>query len=273
MQAELRACGVNKIGCLHITSWDADHCAEVDLEETLAKLNPAKIEYPGYPPHTETAEKCLGRILSFKERNPACVVQRVDPPYIKSLEPAESWGYHDIFYHPKYLSEDSNNNSTVKLFRTGCFNIASLGDVEDVGISSYLRNHRAFREEVDIMILAHHGADNGFTTSAFLRSVQPSVAIASSNYDSQFEHPKPEIRELLHKYQIPLYTTKTGDVVIVSVPPHTRRYKIVNLMADSEELSSTTELVTKKSEKLGHNLDTVRNIFTGRRPPFTSFGL
>jgi competence protein ComEC len=42
------------------------------------------------------------------------------------------------------------------------------------------------------MILAHHGADNGFTTKSFLAHIDPALAICSSDYDN----PREEIREL-----------------------------------------------------------------------------
>lgn len=156
----------------------------------------------------------------------------------------------------------------MKLFRTGSFNVASLGDVESVAISASLRTYKSFYSEIDVMILAHHGADNGFTTSSFLKKVQPTIAVCSSNYDNKFEHPKKEIRELLNKQRIPIYTTKTGDIIVVSLPPHTTKYKIFNLISDSTKLSSEATFTTKKSKKLVHNLDTVKNIFEGNRRPF-----
>ena len=38
--------------------------------------------------------------------------------------------------------------------------------------------------EVDVLILAHHGADNGFTTTDFLRAVNPKVAICACDWDN-----------------------------------------------------------------------------------------
>lgn len=268
---ELDKCGLSKINCLHITSWDADHCAKKDLEDILATFEPRKIEYPGYDPHTDTAEECLEIITAYKTKNKDKIVVKVDPPYIKSLEDAHTWGYKNILFHPKYMSDNSNDNSTVKLFRSGSFNVASLGDVESVDISAALRTYKSFYSEIDVMVLAHHGADNGFTTSSFLKKVQPTIAVCSSNYDNKFEHPKQEIRELLNKYQIPIFTTKTGDIVIVSLPPHTTKYKVFNLISGSTKLSSETIFTSKKSKKLDHNLDTVRNIFKGNKRPFKGF--
>jgi competence protein ComEC len=269
---ELEICGTSRVGVLHITSWDADHCAVNDLKEILKRYRPSRIEYPGYPPKTETAEECLVLIRGYRtlmqSAGVAASIQQIDPPYVNSLHPAEALGYRDIVYHPKYLSETSNNNSTVKLFRTGCFNVASLGDVEDNMISARLSNCPVFNSEVDAIILAHHGADNGFTTNRFLRAVRPTVAICSADYDNQFDHPREEIREMLNKYGIPLFTTKTGDVALQSLAPHTHAYRLINLKADSTERSSERVFKSKKSAKLRHNLDTVRGVYASTRKPF-----
>ncbi len=269
---ELEICGTSRVGCLHITSWDADHCAVNDLKGILKRYRPHKIEYPGYPPKTETAEECLELIRCYRtlmqKEGVTIPIQRIDPPYVNALNPASALGYRDIVYHPKYLSEKSNDNSTVQLFRTGCFNVASLGDVENNMISARLSKCRVFNSEVDVMILAHHGADNGFTTSRFLRTVRPTVAICSSDYDNQYDHPREEISELLDKYGIPRFTTKTGDIALQSLAPHTHTYRLINLKADSTERSSEREFKSKKSAKLQHNLDTVRGVYASSRKPF-----
>ena len=74
------------------------------------------------------------------------------------------------------------------------------------------------------MILAHHGADNGFTTKNFLRHLEPSLAICSADYDNQYDHPRQEIRDLLVEEGIPLMTTKTGDVIVQA---HRRSHRAV----------------------------------------------
>jgi competence protein ComEC len=279
---EMEICGVSRPACLHITSWDTDHCARKELEEILDRYRPVRIEYPGYEPASDTAKECRMLILGYPKRvartalvqsggqaHPTVVVQRVDPPYIASLSAAEALGYRDIVYGPYVIVPDNNNdNSTLKLFRTGSFNVASLGDAENNFISARLSNCRIFASEVDVMMLAHHGADNGFTTQRFLRVTKPTIAICSSNYDNEYEHPKPEIREMLKKHDIPLYTTKTGDVAVQSVFPHTDTYRVINLKADSTEISSVATYKTKKSKKLANNLDTLRNLYVPAKRPY-----
>jgi competence protein ComEC len=108
------------------------------------------------------------------------------------------------------------------------------------------------------MVLAHHGADNGFTTKKFLTHLEPTLAICSADYDNQYDHPRDEIRELLHEQGIRLMTTKTGDVIVRSIGDHTGRYQAVNLIGKNAAESSRVEFVSKKSGILDANGDTLR---------------
>lgn len=261
---ELKICGKNTIDTLHITSWDQDHCAESGLAWILENLAPSKIEYPGYAPHTECGKASLLAISAYKKRwvtkGYSVKVQAIDPPFIESLESSVQLGYRDIFYHPRQFHDLANNNSTIKFFRRGAFNVLSLGDVEDHNISAMLRRCKTLCREVDVMILAHHGADNGFTTKKFLEELNPSVAICSSNYDNEYEHPRDEIKKLLYDQKIRLFTTKTGDVVIESTGMHRTNYKVTNMCSDSTKVSSVCEYKPRKAHWLSMNADTLRNL-------------
>ncbi|MBM4843586.1 hypothetical protein HYO58_08505 [Vibrio parahaemolyticus] len=265
IEEELQLCEVTRINCLHITSWDVDHCSPSELSKIIEELKPNLIQYPGYTPHTDSGRESL-RIIKefergFKNKNPNStrkVAIQITPKYLNSLSPAKSFKYKNIILHPKNIVENSpNDNSTVKLFRSGSFNVASLGDVESSSISSYLSKCSSMQNEVDILILAHHGADNGFTTNKFLRSVKPNFAICSSNYDNQYEHPKKEIRELLYEFQIPIFTTKTGDIIIASTGKHVGDYEITNLISNNDKVSSIKNGIAKKKKILAQNNDTI----------------
>lgn len=290
---ELEKCGKEYIDTLHITSWDNDHCSASELKEILDKYKPRNIEYPGYEHTTNNYENSLGIIEKYKidggtqkllnllqtrglngntitkQDLEKCTItiQKIDPDYINNLEKGSELAYKDIVYHPKVISESSNDNSTVKLFRVGCFNVASLGDVESRFISTYLQECKIFSSEVDILILAHHGADNGFTTDKFIKIVNPTVAICSSNYDNQFGHnPKDNIKQILYENGVKLVTTKKGDVIIESYGKHTHQYKVTNLISNSEEVSSVKEYESKKSYLLRLNEDTIKNRY--KNTPF-----
>lgn len=267
---ELGMCGKNTVDVLHITGWDQDHCAIADLEAILSRYLPKTIEYPGYPPHSDTAKQCLKIILAYqtassKKGRPAkCIA--INPDYVKGLKTAEDLAYRDIVYHPRFLFEDdSNNNSTIKLFRQGSFNVASLGDVEDANIGTYLRRCKIFKREADVLLLAHHGADCPTNSKAFFETIKPRIVICSSQFDNQFEHPKPEVRQRLFELDVPIMTTKTGDVIVQSLSPHTGKFRATNLIANSTKISSQLEFSARKSHWLSMNADTIRNIY---RPGF-----
>lgn len=273
IKKELSLCGVNGVNNLHITSWDMDHCSPSQLEKILEEFNPNKIEYPGYEPHTDCGEKSLKIIRAYERKGKNAKANRkiisVTPKYISSLNKAENYGYRDTLHHPKSIDKDSsNNNSTVKHFRSGSFNVLSLGDVESNNLAAGLRRQRTINEETDVMILAHHGASNGFTTSAFIKTVRPTVAIASADYANQFAHPRQKIRKLLRKHEVKLFTTKTGDIVIFSTGNNTGNYRLVNLKSGSDKVSSQYDFSARKSVFLKNNTDTIRaKINRGYRGP------
>lgn len=242
---ELAICGKQTINTLHITSWDRDHCNRNGLDWILKNLAPSKIEYPGYEPHSDLGRDCLAAIQAYerkwRDQGHSVTAQPIDPPYVNSLKPAEALGYKDIFFHPRELRDGSNDNSSIKFFRGGCFNVLSLGDVEAPEIAAMLRKSSTLCREVDVMILAHHGAHSGFTTKHFLEELRPRVAICSSHFGNQYDHPRQEIRDLLYEHNIRLFTSKTGDVIIESIGSHAADYQVTNLISDSTRVSSAVE--------------------------------
>lgn len=239
---ELKQYNKTRVDVLHITSWDNDHCRPNELINILNKLRPKKIEYPGYKPHTDSGEESLKLINKYKkildEKNDIIDAKSITPEFLESLESANGFGYSNILYHPDEIVDNSNDNSTVKLFRSGSFTLLSLGDVESEDTAKKIMNRTIAKTETDVMILAHHGANNGFTTDKFLKAIKPRVAICSSNYDNKFEHPKDEIKQLLYDNEIKLFTTKTGDVIIKSINEHKGEFQVINLISDNETVSS-----------------------------------
>ena len=268
---EMVVCGVETADTLHITSWDTDHCSPTELLNLLTLTRPRKIECPGYEPHTDSGKESSTLLRGYEatqqRSNRPARLEHITPTYISSLQHAEELAFQDVFYNPRFLHECSaNNNSTVKFFRKGSFNVLSLGDVESQNISARLRGDRSLCRETDVMILAHHGAANGFTNKRFLKAIDPQLAICSSDYANRFDHPRDEITDLLHEQGIRLMTTKTGDVIIESQGDHTGWFRVVNLCGGSTENSSTCTFRSRKAKLLSYNRDTIRQLFAPRPP-------
>ena len=182
----------------------ADHCRAIELGDLLAVTRPIKIETPGYAPEGDNGIRSQEIITTYIENrlqdNRTKTITKVNPEYIFSLQSAKRLAFNDTFYNPLRIDAFcANDNSTIKHFRGGSFNVLSLGDVESTNIAARLRRCSILGRETDVMILAHHGADNGFTTKTFVRRLEPSIAICSADYANQYDHPRQEIRNLLHE--------------------------------------------------------------------------
>jgi competence protein ComEC len=170
---EMTICDAQTVDVLHISSWDTDHCRASELTDLLQTTRPRKIQCPGYKPYSDSAIKSQEIIHDYinsrRHSNTEAKIQYITPEYINGLEQAIELAYNDTFYNPIWIDPKcQNNNSTITHFRKGCYNLLSLGDVECPNISARLRRSRLLKLETDIMILAHHGADNGLQTKLSL---------------------------------------------------------------------------------------------------------
>ena len=105
-------------------------------------------------------------------------------------------------------------------------------------ISEALANDEILKSEVDILILAHHGADNGFTTTEFLKALKPKVAICAADYGNKYGHPDKVITSRLSSLGIDYYSTKTGDIIAQTIDA--KHYKVSNYIANNEEKESVS---------------------------------
>lgn len=214
--ADLKRVGKTAIDVLHITSWDVDHCNYNDLTKLLNRFRPALIEVPDYNPTTEEGKLCQRVILRYDIIHEDYIpnVRVISKAYLDKLTEGTSLGTKNIVYESMFNCDNKNNMSLIKLFRSSGFNVLSLGDCESAEIAENLLSSIFICKEVDVLILPHHGADNGFITEKLLNIIKPKVAICAANFDNKFEHPKEEICKLLAKCNIQLCTTKRGDVLI-----------------------------------------------------------
>lgn len=239
---EMKKAGCDRITTLHITSWDNDHCNPNELEAILKELRPFNIEYPWYEPDTDSGKQSLSLIKNYIKATSSSGIP-VSPAFINGLEAGTPQKYTAILYNPKKNASTHNDNSIVKLFRLGRFTVLSLGDCESAEIANDIMGCSIAKSETDVMILAHHGADNGFTTDEFIKAIKPKVAVCSSNYDNEYEHPRPAIREKFHKLNIPLYTTKTGDILVTCGEDN--QAMVYNFIAGNEVLNSKKSFTPK----------------------------
>lgn len=198
-------------------------------------LKPEKIQYPGYEPDTGCGKACKRMIEDYCTKQKKVGV-RYTPDYVNGLDAGENLQYSTIIYNPIDGEDNHNDNSIAALFRAGRFTVLSLGDCESESIAKRIQAGTIATKETDVLILAHHGADNGFTTDEFIKAINPRIAICSSNYDNQYEHPREEVRQILYQNNVHLFTTKTGDVIVECNEDN--KVHVKNLVSDNTKLSS-----------------------------------
>ncbi len=243
LKEELEICKVGEKGyidCLHITSWDKDHCDKHSLKEILRVLKPKRIEYPGYPISDIENQKESVRVIneyleSMKARSISIVAKAINPIYTKTLQSYTKWNYSNILFSNPKNFEQANDNSTIKLFRTGSFTVLSLGDVDHEDVKKHLLRSWLIKNEVDVLLIAHHGSDNNVNTIGFFESVKPTLVICSSDYDNKYEHPREVVRKRLNDLSIPFKTTKNGDVIVESTGDNTSNFSVQDLMSNNTQ--------------------------------------
>lgn len=134
VKSEVERIGEKRIDCLHITSWDEDHCNFDELLEILIDLSPRRIDYPWYTPDTKCGKKSKALIEYYLNQGKGNG-SAISPDFIKGLEEGELLKYNDILYNPVADQDKHNDNSVVQLFRQGRFTVLSLGDCESPEIA------------------------------------------------------------------------------------------------------------------------------------------
>ena len=236
----------SKIDRLHITSWDTDHCCYDDLVQIINHFRPEHVEVPSYEPGSDEGKLCKKVIFGYERIHEEYIanVTEVSMEYLNGLGHASPNGTEDVIYPSSYNNGNKNDMSLIRLFRSEGFNVLSLGDCESNEIAeSLIFNGSLIRTHVDVLILPHHGADNGFISAKFLDAVKPRIAICSSNYDNQYDHPRYEIRQLLYDRGINLYTTKTGDVWVMQ---RENEANVTNLISNNTQFSSQHSFSPKR---------------------------
>jgi len=110
---------------------------------------------------------------------------------------------------------DLHYNSVTILFEFGTFTYLTTGDAE---ADAEQRMEAEWGEalEADGYHAGHHGSSTSSTPS-FIAEVKPSIAVISSNYDSQYGHPHDETLETFAEFDVETYWTGVhGDIVLTT---------------------------------------------------------
>ncbi len=203
----LRGKNVRRIDAVVLSHAHSDHAG--GLLEVLEEFRAGILIEPGYPHTTEV-------YLSLLE-----LAEEKDIPYAAVSRGDSLHGYGDAeisCLNPSQVFHENespvNNNSVVMSLEYGDISFLFTGDIEKDAENELVSIYGDSLES-DVLKVPHHGS-GGSSTSGFLESVKPVVAVISAGAGNPFGHPHDRVVESYRSLGTEVYRTDTGGAVIVS---------------------------------------------------------
>jgi beta-lactamase superfamily II metal-dependent hydrolase len=182
----LRSLGVSTLQLLIVTNYDEDHVSGlrnfieqgVYIEQVLRNpaVSPATIKQLKTKDGMGIGIDTLVRLLTIQ---PGLDVIEGNIPLPMSVHMRWFWNKYPHF-------EDENNLSLVVMLEVYGYKFMFCGDMEKAGFQNMLNTNTAFRvavSQVDILIAAHHGRQNGICEEMFdTWDCSPKVVVISDDY-------------------------------------------------------------------------------------------
>ncbi len=126
--------------------------------------------------------------------------------------------YFDILYPFEELKreevKDFNSSSIVLRLVFGNNSFLFTGDITSSDEKDIIE--KGLYIQSNVLKVAHHGSKTS-SSDDFIRLVSPEIGVISAGRDNRYNHPAPEILEVLGKYDISILRTDlNGDIEIIS---------------------------------------------------------
>lgn len=193
--------GITHIDLLVGTHAHADHIGQMDKIIQQYEVN--EVWMAGHVTSSSTYERVIDAIATHDVRyyEPrAGDVFDIGPMMIEVV-------------HPNDISGNLNDDSISMRLTYGEISFLFTGDTEATGEQEML--NRGHHLKAHILHLGHHGSSTS-TTSSFLSTVSPDVAIYSAGIDNSYGHPHDEIVDRVLNADIDLYGTDIQGTIIIS---------------------------------------------------------
>ena len=210
--AYLEALDIDRIDHLVGTHPHADHIGGHDEIIAWAEEegNGIGTAYDSGVPHdTATYERYLDAVEDYN----------VDLQIVEEGDemPIEDESLSALFVNPPegQSGDDLHDNSVSLVIEFGDFSYVTTGDAEQ-DAEDHMVDVWAEELNADVYQAGHHGSSTS-STHSFLDAVDPSIAVISSGYDSQYGHPHDEVLQEFADRGIETYWTGVhGDIVLTT---------------------------------------------------------
>ncbi|WP_156645873.1 MBL fold metallo-hydrolase [Lentibacillus sp. JNUCC-1] len=191
---------ISSIDLIVISHPDADHIGQ--LAEIVNTYDVGEVWMSGNTASSKTFQGALEAVLNS------------DADY---EEPRSgdtfSIGPMDItVLYPNSISGKANEESLSLLMSYGDIDFIFTGDADQAAEKVMMQS--GIDLDAEILQLGHHGSRTS-SAPAFIKAVQPEVAIYSAGADSQYGHPHAEVIETIQNAGIDLYGTDVNGTIVV----------------------------------------------------------
>ncbi|STZ75841.1 DNA internalization-related competence protein ComEC/Rec2 [Bergeriella denitrificans] len=181
----LHAAGVKRLDALVLSHHDTDH--DGGFTAVAAAKKPAAI-WAGQPEFYPHARPCSEQRWQW------------DGVWFEFLRP------------PAYTAREDNDQSCVLRVTANGEALLLTGDLGQKGERALL-DYYGSRLYSHILVLGHHGS-NSASSGAFLNTVAPLYAVASSGYANAYNHPTPAVRNRVSAHGITLLRTDRSGALL-----------------------------------------------------------
>lgn len=202
----LRSIGVASLEALVITHSHADHMG--GLVGLIEKIPVGKIYFSSKPHSTATNNKALAEIkdsgIPTEFINSPTELKFMSRLSIQVLHPPRGWDADH--------GTDVNDTSIVLRISIGTIDVLLMGDAEHDSEAEISESGQLIESEV--IKLGHHGSHTA-SGLAFLKAVDPLVAVIFCEQGNRYGHPHDETLDTVRLLRIILLRTdKDGNVII-----------------------------------------------------------
>ena len=194
----LKSKGVRCLDKLIITHGDQDHIG--GAKDLVEKIKIKEIVLGKNKQDTSQEE----------ELKQAAVLKGIP---IHSVERGHKWkDGKNTFYilAPKGNEMKENNNSIVIYTKLGGLKWLFTGDIEKDVEQGLIKNYQNLR--VDVLKVGHHGSQTS-STKAFVKSLNPKIALIPVGVNNRFNHPHPDVLNRFKEENIKVYRTDSDGAI------------------------------------------------------------
>lgn len=198
--------GIRQIDYLVFSHFDADHC--MGLLPVLQHLSVKQILLTK---QAEIKEEYMLLIQeAMQKKVPIQIVTMGDTITIENNITLQI-----LFPDTTFLSENAiNNNAMVMRLVAKDVSILFTGDIEEIAEKQILQKVSSEQLKADILKVAHHGSKSS-SSEAFLKAVNPKIAMIGVGAKNTFGHPSQEVLDRLEALDCKIYRTdQMGEITI-----------------------------------------------------------